>query len=67
MGAGRKLAKCKVPLFLGKDSEGKPLSHDLADMPHLLIAGTTVRESRMPQCAHHQHADDAPARRLRCF
>ncbi|MSQ93997.1 MAG: DNA translocase FtsK [Gemmataceae bacterium] len=41
MGAGRKLAKCKVPLFLGKDSEGKPLAHDLADMPHLLIAGTT--------------------------
>jgi len=41
LGAGRKLAKCKVPLFLGKDAEGKPLTHDLADMPHLLIAGTT--------------------------
>jgi S-DNA-T family DNA segregation ATPase FtsK/SpoIIIE len=41
LGAGRKLAKCKVPLFLGKDSEGKPLTHDLADLPHLLIAGTT--------------------------
>jgi S-DNA-T family DNA segregation ATPase FtsK/SpoIIIE len=41
LGAGRKLAKCRVPLFLGKDSEGKPLAHDLADMPHLLIAGTT--------------------------
>ena len=41
LGAGRKLGKCKVPLFLGKDSEGKPLAHDLADMPHLLIAGTT--------------------------
>lgn len=41
LGAARKLAKCKVPLFLGKDSEGKPLAHDLADMPHLLIAGTT--------------------------
>jgi S-DNA-T family DNA segregation ATPase FtsK/SpoIIIE len=39
--AGRKLAKCKVPLFLGKDSEGKPIAQDLADMPHLLIAGTT--------------------------
>ena len=39
--AARKLAKCKVPLFLGKDSEGKPLANDLADMPHLLIAGTT--------------------------
>ena len=41
LGAARKLAKCKVPLFLGKDSEGKPLANDLADMPHLLIAGTT--------------------------
>ncbi len=41
LGAGRKLAKSKVPLFLGKDSEGKPLTQDLADMPHLLIAGTT--------------------------
>lgn len=41
LGAGRKLAKFKVPLFLGKDSEGKPLAQDLADMPHLLIAGTT--------------------------
>ncbi len=34
-------AKFKVPLFLGKDSEGRPLVGDLADMPHLLIAGTT--------------------------
>lgn len=41
LGAGRKLGKFKVPLFLGKDSEGKPLTQDLADMPHLLIAGTT--------------------------
>ena len=41
LGAGRKLAKFKVPLFLGKDSEGKPLAQDLSDMPHLLIAGTT--------------------------
>src|SRR5207248_5929507 len=41
LGAGRKLAKFKVPLFLGKDAEGKPLTHDLADMPHILIAGTT--------------------------
>jgi DNA segregation ATPase FtsK/SpoIIIE, S-DNA-T family len=41
LGAVRKLTKSKVPLFLGKDSEGKPLAHDLADMPHLLIAGTT--------------------------
>jgi S-DNA-T family DNA segregation ATPase FtsK/SpoIIIE len=36
-----KLAKFKVPLFLGKDGEGRPLVYDLADMPHLLIAGST--------------------------
>jgi S-DNA-T family DNA segregation ATPase FtsK/SpoIIIE len=41
LGAGRKLAKTKVPLFLGKDTEGRPLFYDLADIPHLLIAGTT--------------------------
>jgi len=34
-------AKAKLPLFLGKDVEGKPIAYDLADMPHLLIAGTT--------------------------
>jgi S-DNA-T family DNA segregation ATPase FtsK/SpoIIIE len=39
--AGKKIAKMKVPLFLGKDTEGRPLLHDLADMPHLLIAGRT--------------------------
>lgn len=31
----------RLPLFLGKDSEGRPLMQDLAEMPHLLIAGTT--------------------------
>lgn len=31
----------KLPLFLGKDTEGKPLVYDLAEMPHLLIAGRT--------------------------
>jgi S-DNA-T family DNA segregation ATPase FtsK/SpoIIIE len=36
-----KLAKFKVPLFLGQDGEGRPLVYDLADMPHLLIAGST--------------------------
>ncbi|MCI0378503.1 MAG: DNA translocase FtsK 4TM domain-containing protein, partial [Gemmataceae bacterium] len=41
LGAGRKAAKFKVPLFLGKDTEGRPLLFDLADMPHLLIAGST--------------------------
>jgi S-DNA-T family DNA segregation ATPase FtsK/SpoIIIE len=37
-------AKCKgskLPLFIGKDTEGKPLVYDLAEMPHLLIAGRT--------------------------
>ncbi|HEY7426731.1 MAG TPA: DNA translocase FtsK 4TM domain-containing protein [Gemmataceae bacterium] len=41
LASAKKIAKFKVPLFLGKDSEGRPLVHDLADMPHLLIAGTT--------------------------
>jgi len=36
-----KVAKSKLPLLLGKDSEGRPLVYDLADMPHLLIAGRT--------------------------
>lgn len=39
--AGPKVAKSRLPLLLGKDSEGHPLVHDLADMPHLLIAGRT--------------------------
>jgi DNA segregation ATPase FtsK/SpoIIIE, S-DNA-T family len=37
----KKIAKSKIPLFVGKDSEGRPLVFDLADMPHLLIAGAT--------------------------
>lgn len=39
--SGRKLAKSKIPLFFGKDTEGRALVYDLADMPHLLIAGRT--------------------------
>ncbi|MBI5669155.1 MAG: DUF87 domain-containing protein [Chloroflexi bacterium] len=37
------LAKAKSPLFipLGRDVSGAPLAVDLAQMPHLLIAGTT--------------------------
>ena len=41
LGAARKLAKSKLPLLLGKDTEGRPLVQDLAELPHLLIAGTT--------------------------
>jgi S-DNA-T family DNA segregation ATPase FtsK/SpoIIIE len=39
--AGAKAARAKIPLFLGKDTEGQPLVYDLAEMPHLLIAGRT--------------------------
>ena len=38
---GAKAAKFKLPVFLGKDVEGRPLVYDLASMPHLLIAGRT--------------------------
>src|SRR5438874_3013814 len=38
---GKKVAQAKLPLFLGKDTEGRPLVYDLAEMPHLLIAGRT--------------------------
>src|SRR5204863_849700 len=36
-----KMAKYRLPLFVGKDVEGRPLAYDLATMPHLLIAGST--------------------------
>ena len=39
--AGKRVAKAKIPLCLGKDTEGRPLVYDLAEMPHLLIAGRT--------------------------
>ncbi|MGL4422027.1 MAG: DNA translocase FtsK, partial [Gemmataceae bacterium] len=38
---GPQAAKFKLPVFLGKDVEGRPLVYDLASMPHLLIAGRT--------------------------
>jgi S-DNA-T family DNA segregation ATPase FtsK/SpoIIIE len=41
LGAAKKASRMRLPLFLGKDTEGRPLVHDLADMPHLLIAGRT--------------------------
>ena len=34
-------SKAKIPLALGKDVYGKPIIADLAEMPHLLIAGAT--------------------------
>lgn len=34
-------ASSKVTLAFGKDSAGHPLTADLSEMPHLLIAGTT--------------------------
>src|SRR5213076_880493 len=33
--------RCKLPLALGKDVYGKAIITDLAQMPHLLVAGTT--------------------------
>jgi S-DNA-T family DNA segregation ATPase FtsK/SpoIIIE len=39
--AAKKLGRAKIPLFLGKDTEGQPLLYDLTEMPHLLIAGRT--------------------------
>ena len=38
---GSKGKKFKIPLFLGKDVSGNPLTADLAALPHLLIAGRT--------------------------
>ena len=40
-GVGAHLGKFRIPLFLGRDVKGSPLAFDLADMPHLLIAGRT--------------------------
>ncbi len=34
-------AKAELPLFLGRDVMGDPVISDLAQMPHLLIAGAT--------------------------
>jgi S-DNA-T family DNA segregation ATPase FtsK/SpoIIIE len=39
--AGDSYKRMEIPLFLGKDSSGQAIVSDLADMPHLLIAGTT--------------------------
>jgi DNA segregation ATPase FtsK/SpoIIIE, S-DNA-T family len=39
--ADPRAASARLPLYLGKDTEGRSLMYDLADMPHLLIAGRT--------------------------
>ena len=36
-----RVKKMGIPLFLGKDVSGSPLTVDLAKLPHLLIAGRT--------------------------
>ncbi|HAB16751.1 MAG TPA: DNA translocase FtsK [Verrucomicrobiota bacterium] len=36
-----KHTKARIPLALGKDVYGQPVIADLADMPHVLIAGST--------------------------
>ncbi len=36
-----KNSKARLPIALGKDVYGKPIIADLADMPHLLVAGST--------------------------
>ena len=36
-----RVKKMRIPLFLGKDVSGNPLTVDLSTLPHLLIAGRT--------------------------
>ncbi len=60
LSSAKKIAKSKIPLFLGKDSEGRPLVHDLAEMPHLVHRRLLPhREIGLPERDHPQHADDA--------
>ncbi len=40
-GVEGRFQECRIPMFLGKDAKGQPLVFDLAEMPHLLMAGRT--------------------------
>jgi S-DNA-T family DNA segregation ATPase FtsK/SpoIIIE len=51
MSSSERFAKMKLPMFLGKDASGEPLIADLAQMPHMLIAGT----DRLGQVGVHEH------------
>jgi len=39
--AGDRTGRRAIPLFLGRDTSGEPIVEDLAQMPHVLIAGAT--------------------------
>ncbi|MBI1369735.1 MAG: hypothetical protein GC162_13900 [Planctomycetes bacterium] len=41
LGGSDTFEKMNLPMFLGKDASGNALIADLAQMPHMLIAGTT--------------------------
>ena len=48
--------KARIPLALGKDVYGHPIIADLAEMPHLLIAGSTGSGKSVCINCHHRLA-----------
>ena len=48
--------KARIPLALGKDVYGHPIVADLAEMPHLLIAGSTGSGKSVCINCHHRLA-----------